>query len=166
MHAVPQTLPPLQVLKDVFGYESFRPGQERAISALLSGRNVLTVMPTGSGKSLCFQVPALAMGGLTIVVSPLVALMQDQVAALKLAGAAAETINSSRARPDNVASWRRAAAGETRLLYLSPERLMTEAMLVALKKLPVKLIAIDEAHCISQWGPAFRPEYEALSQLR
>jgi ATP-dependent DNA helicase RecQ len=106
------------------------------------------------------------LGGLTIVVSPLVALMQDQVAALKLAGVAADTINSSRGREENVAAWRRAAAGETRLLYLSPERLMTGQMLEALARLDVRLIAIDEAHCISQWGPAFRPEYEALSRLR
>lgn len=154
------------VLKDVFGFEEFRPGQEEAVDSVLAGRSVLTVMPTGSGKSLCFQVPALVLGGLTIVVSPLVALMQDQVAALRLAGVTADTINSSRSREENVAAWRRAAAGETRLLYLSPERLMTEPMLAALSKLAVRLIAIDEAHCISQWGPAFRPEYEALSRLR
>ena len=123
-------------------------------------------MPTGSGKSLCFQVPALVLGGLTIVVSPLVALMQDQVAALRLAGIAADTINSSKDRDENVAAWRRAASGETRLLYLSPERLMTGPMLAALAKLPVQLIAVDEAHCISQWGPAFRPDYESLSRLR
>src|SRR5215510_81687 len=158
--------PKRQVLKDVFGYDHFRPGQERVIDALLAGRNVLTVMPTGSGKSLCYQVPALVLGGLTIVVSPLVALMQDQVSALRLAGVAANTINSSKERTENVAAWRRAAACEPRLLYLAPERLMTEAMLNALAKLDVKLIAIDEAHCISQWGPAFRPEYEALSRLR
>ncbi|HEX2589987.1 MAG TPA: DEAD/DEAH box helicase, partial [Rhizomicrobium sp.] len=94
--------PKLEVLKETFGYDSFRPGQEQAVDDVLSGRNVLTVMPTGSGKSLCFQVPALVLGGLTIVVSPLVALMQDQVAALKLAGVAAETINSSRMRDENV----------------------------------------------------------------
>ena len=155
-----------QILRDIFGFDTFRPGQAAAVDAVLGGRNVLSVMPTGSGKSLCFQVPALVLGGLTIVVSPLVALMQDQVAALKLVGVAADTINSSRSREDNVAAWRRAASGETRLLYLSPERLMTEQMLSALRKLPVRLIAIDEAHCISQWGPAFRPDYEALSRLR
>ena len=155
-----------QVLKDVFGYESFRPGQEAAMDALLAGRNVLTVMPTGSGKSLCFQVPALVRGGLTVVVSPLVALMQDQVSALRLAGVAADTINSAQPRDANVAAWRRAASGETRLLYLAPERLMTERMLEAVGRLDVRLIAIDEAHCISQWGPAFRPEYEALTRLR
>jgi ATP-dependent DNA helicase RecQ len=157
--------PKRQVLKDVFGYDGFRPGQERVIDALLHGRNVLAVMPTGSGKSLCFQVPALVMGGLTVVVSPLVALMQDQVQALRLAGVAADAINSAQSRDDNVEAWRRAAAGETRLLYMAPERLMTERMLAALSKLDVRLIAIDEAHCISQWGPAFRPEYQALTQL-
>jgi ATP-dependent DNA helicase RecQ len=154
------------VLKDVFGFEGFRPGQERAMDALICGRNILAVMPTGSGKSLCFQVPALVRGGLTLVVSPLVALMQDQVAALRLAGVAADSINSAMDREANVAAWRRAASGETRLLYLAPERLMTERMLMALTKLDVRLIAVDEAHCISQWGPAFRPEYEMLSQLR
>ena len=155
-----------RILRDVFGFDQFRAGQEDVIDALLAGRDALTVMPTGSGKSLCFQVPALVLGGLTIVVSPLVALMQDQVAALRLAGIAAETINSSRARADNVAAWRRVAAGEAPLLYLAPERLMTERMLEALSALDVRLIAIDEAHCISQWGPSFRPEYEALGRLR
>ena len=155
-----------QILKDVFGFEKFRAGQENVIDTLLAGRNVLAVMPTGSGKSLCFQVPSLMMQGLTIVVSPLVALMQDQVAALKLAGVAAETINSAHSREDNVATWRRVAAGEIRLLYLAPERLMTARMLEALGRLDIKLIAVDEAHCISQWGPAFRPEYEDLARLR
>ena len=157
---------PHQILKDVFGYDSFRPGQFEVVEALLSGEHAMAVMPTGSGKSLCFQIPALVKGGLTIVVSPLVALMEDQVAALKLAGVAAETINSARDRPINVEAWRRVAAGETRLLYLAPERLMTERMLSALARLPISLIAIDEAHCMSRWGPSFRPEYEALSKLK
>ena len=157
---------PHDILRKTFGYESFRPGQEGIVTTLLEGRNVLAVMPTGSGKSLCYQVPALARGGLAIVVSPLVALMQDQVAALKLAGVAAETINSAQDREENVAIWRRAAAGEVSLLYLSPERLMTERMVTALSRLNVQLIAIDEAHCISQWGPSFRPEYDMLQTLR
>ncbi|MFO1089245.1 MAG: DNA helicase RecQ [Hyphomicrobiales bacterium] len=157
---------PQDILRKTFGYESFRPGQEAIVTTLLEGKNVLAVMPTGSGKSLCYQVPALARGGLGIVVSPLVALMQDQVAALKLAGVAAETINSGASREENVAIWRRVAAGEVKLLYLSPERLMTDRMIAALSKLPVTLIAIDEAHCISQWGPSFRPEYDMLQSLR
>ena len=155
-----------RVLAEVFGFEAFRPGQEAVIEALLAWRNVLAVMPTGSGKSLCFQVPALVRDGLTVVVSPLVALMQDQVAALELAGVAAEGIHSGNERAENVAAWRRAASGETRLLYMAPERLMTERMLAALARLPVTLFAIDEAHCISQWGPAFRPEYADLCRLR
>lgn len=164
--SVPAEDPKRRVLKDVFGFDDFRPGQDVVTEALLAGRHVLAVMPTGAGKSLCYQVPALVLGGLTIVVSPLVALMQDQVAALRLAGVAADTINSSLDREANVAAWRRVASGQTRLLYLAPERLMTERMLEALARLDIRLIAVDEAHCISQWGPAFRREYEELSRLR
>lgn len=164
--SLPAQDPKRRVLKDVFGFDDFRPGQAAVMEALLAGRHMLAVMPTGAGKSLCYQVPALVLGGLTIVVSPLVALMQDQVAALRLAGVAADTINSSLDRDANIATWRRVAAGQTRLLYLAPERLMTERMLEALGRLDVRLIAIDEAHCISQWGPAFRREYEDLSRLR
>ena len=153
------------VLAETFGFREFRPGQEAVIETLLAGRNALAVMPTGSGKSLCFQIPALVTGGLTVVVSPLVALMQDQVAALRLAGVAAESIHSGNGRAENVAAWKHAAEGRARLLYMAPERLMTERMLEALKRLPVKLFAIDEAHCISQWGPAFRPEYADLCRL-
>ena len=153
------------VLQDVFGHPAFRPGQAEVIEAILSNRHVLAVMPTGAGKSLCFQVPALVRGGLTVVVSPLVALMQDQVTALSLCGVAAESINSGKSRAENVATWRRVVAGETRLLYMAPERLMTEPMLAALAKLPLTLLAIDEAHCISQWGHGFRPEYADLCRL-
>ena len=153
------------ILRDVFGHHAFRPGQAAVIEAILNNRHVLAVMPTGAGKSLCFQVPALARDGLTVVVSPLVALMQDQVAALRLCGVAAESINSSKRRAENVATWRRVVAGRTRLLYMAPERLMTEPMLAALAKLPLTLLAIDEAHCISQWGHGFRPEYADLCRL-
>jgi len=163
--ALPANSEPHRILSDVFGYSEFRPGQEEVIATILEGTSVLTVMPTGSGKSLCFQIPALTKGGLTIVVSPLVALMEDQVAALKLDGVAAETINSSRDRETNVAAWRRVAAGEVRLLYIAPERLMTDRMLDALQRQPIVQIAIDEAHCISRWGPSFRPDYEAMSRL-
>ena len=154
-----------RILGEVFGYSSFRVGQEEVIGCILDGNSVLAVMPTGSGKSLCFQIPALIGDGLTLVVSPLVALMEDQVAALKLDGVAAETINSSRERGTNVATWRRVAEGAVRLLYISPERLMTERMVAALQRLGLMQIAIDEAHCISRWGPSFRPDYEALGRL-
>lgn len=156
----------LSVLQSTFGYQSFRPGQEEIVTRLLNGEHVLAVMPTGAGKSLCFQVPALVRGGLTLVVSPLVALMEDQVAALKLAGVSAESLNSSKPYEDNAAIWRRVAAGDVSILYISPERLMTARMLGALAKLPITIIAIDEAHCISRWGPAFRPDYEELEKLR
>ncbi|MBL6948824.1 MAG: DNA helicase RecQ [Rhodospirillales bacterium] len=165
MSEFPVHSPVRRILGEVFGYASFRPGQEEVIATILDGRNVLTVMPTGSGKSLCYQIPALVRVGLSVVVSPLVALMEDQVAALKLNGIAAETINSSRDRDANVDAWRRVQSGAVRLLYISPERLMTDRMLAALKRLDVVQIAIDEAHCISRWGPSFRPDYEALSRL-
>lgn len=127
------------VLRDTFGFDSFRPGQEGIVDCLIGGRHILAVMPTGSGKSLCYQVPALVKGGLTIVVSPLVALMQDQVAALKLAGVAASSINSSASRDDNVEIWRDVARGNIRILYLAPERLMTERMISALQRLDVRI---------------------------
>ncbi len=155
-----------QILREIFGYDSFRPNQEAVIDTLISGRNALAVMPTGSGKSLCYQIPALMSDGLAIVVSPLIALMRDQASALKLAGVDADTINSSNEPAANRAVWERVNDGSLKLLYLSPEKLMTEPMLDALKRKTPVLIAIDEAHCISQWGPAFRPEYADLARLR
>jgi len=155
-----------KILRETFGFDKFRPGQEEVIDTLLSGHNALAVMPTGSGKSFCFQVPALIRPGLTVVISPLVSLMQDQVTALKLLGVAAVSINSSQSRAENVAAWRQVAAGQIKIIYLAPERVMTNRMLNALAKLEVGLIAVDEAHCISQWGPSFRPEYELLGTLR
>ena len=146
-----------RVLREVFGFEHFRPGQEAAITALLAGRHALTVMPTGSGKSLCFQIPALVMDGFTVVVSPLIALMQDQVAALRLAGVAADCINSSNDRSRNVAAWRRAAVGETRLLYMAPERLMTERMLAALARLPVAALRHRRSPLHLAMGPGLPP---------
>ena len=155
----------LDVLKRTFGYDSFRPSQQDVVEALISGTSALAVMPTGAGKSLCFQIPALVLGGLTIVVSPLVALKEDQVAALKEAGVAAECIHASKPREENIAIWHKVTADEVTLLYMAPERLMTQRMLDALSKRPVRLIAIDEAHCMSRWGASFRPEYAALCEL-
>ncbi len=153
------------ILRDRFGYTAFRGHQAEIIDAVAAGRNVLAVMPTGAGKSLCFQIPALMRAGVAIVVSPLISLMQNQVQALRLAGIDAAALNSG-TDPGQVADiWGRLRAGRLDLLYVSPERLMMPAMLEAVGRLRVALFAIDEAHCISQWGASFRPDYEALSAL-
>ena len=155
-----------EILHDVFGYAAFRPGQEEVVDLLSSGISALVVMPTGAGKSLCYQIPALLSDQLTIVVSPLVALMDDQVAALRANGVPAGSVHSGLTREEQVANWRAVAAGKSKLLYLSPERLMSVRMLDAIAKLEPALIVVDEAHCISKWGVSFRPEYERLSALR
>ncbi len=155
-----------EILRDIFGFPAFRPGQEEIVDYILDGRPTLCVMPTGAGKSLCYQVPALLLDGPTVVISPLTALMDDQVAGLRGNGVEAAAIHSGRSREDNVADWRRFEAGEAKLLYLSPERLMTPRMIAALQRLDPALFVVDEAHCISKWGAAFRPEYEQLSALR
>ena len=157
---------PAQILHDVFGYTSFRPGQEEIIDLVLGGENVLAVMPTGSGKSLCYQIPALLLERPTIVVSPLKALMDDQVAGLRADGVEAASIHSGMGRDEQIAEWRKATSGKAKLLYLAPERLMNENMLAALHRLDPHLFVVDEAHCISKWGPSFRPEYEQLSRLK
>jgi len=153
-------------LKTVFGHDDFRPGQEDVINTILSGRNVLAVMPTGAGKSLCYQVPSLLLDGTTIVVSPLVALMDNQVAALRANGVNVSCIHSGQDRARNVEEWKRVSRGEADMLYLSPERLMTDRMLSAMAQIQPPLFVVDEAHCVSKWGPAFRPEYAQLSQLK
>ena len=157
---------PNAVLDSVFGFSEFRPGQADIVDHILAGRSTLCVMPTGAGKSLCYQVPALILDGQTIVVSPLTALMDDQVAALRANGVEAAAIHSGRLRDDNVADWKRFQSGALKLLYLSPERLMTGRMLAALDAIPPALFVVDEAHCISKWGASFRPEYEQLAALR
>ena len=154
-----------EILRDVFGFDGFRADQEAVIELLSRGENALVVMPTGAGKSLCYQVPALLLDRPTIVVSPLIALMDNQVAGLHVNGVAAVAIHSGLPRDRQVDNWRAFASGACRLLYLSPERLMTERMLTALEKLDPALIVVDEAHCISKWGTSFRPEYEQLSAL-
>ena len=153
-------------LKQYFGFASFRPLQEEIIRDSLAGRDVFAVLPTGGGKSLCFQLPALVRPGLTVVVSPLIALMKDQVDALQAAGVAATFLNSSLGAGGSRPRLRGLHAGEFRLLYVAPERLMLSGFLDDLKKWNVNLIAIDEAHCISEWGHDFRPEYRQISTLR
>ena len=154
------------LLHAVFGLQAFRPGQAEIVGRLLARQNALVVMPTGAGKSLCYQIPALVFDGLTVVISPLVALMDDQVAALRALGVDAACIHSGRERDANVADWKRVQGGACKLLYLSPERLMTERMINALQKIGPDMFVVDEAHCISKWGMNFRPEYEALSHLK
>ncbi|WP_430886857.1 DNA helicase RecQ [Guyparkeria hydrothermalis] len=156
---------PHEILNSVFGYQDFRPPQGEVIETVTSGRDALVLMPTGGGKSLCYQVPALSSPGTAIVVSPLIALMQDQVAALRQLGVAAAFLNSSLSAEQSREVIRQLHAGELDLLYLAPERLMTPAALERLAGLPINLIAIDEAHCVSQWGHDFRPEYIRLGEL-
>ena len=154
------------LLSDTFGYPQFRPGQEDVVERLLAGTNTLCVMPTGAGKSICYQVPALLLDRPSIVVSPLTALMDDQAAGLAANGVQAAVIHSGRSREDNVAAWQAFKAGEAKLLYMSPERLMTDRMLSALDSVSPAMFIVDEAHCISKWGASFRPEYEMLEALK
>ena len=153
-------------LKEHFGYDSFLPLQEEIIADTLAGRDVFALLPTGGGKSLCYQLPALLRPGVTVVVSPLIALMKDQVDALKATGIEATFINSSLDMAEQQSRGREVISGQHRLLYVAPERIMTSSFLDFLGRLDVNLIAIDEAHCISEWGHDFRPEYRQLSRLR
>ncbi len=158
----------LSLLKQVFGYTGFRPHQEEIIRDALAGRDVFALLPTGGGKSLCFQLPALVRPGLTVVISPLIALMKDQVDQLRANGVAATFLNSSLSEKERKARWRGLHQGEFKLLYLSPERLMIGegSLFEALRQWNVQQVAVDEAHCISEWGHDFRPEYRQLSLLR
>jgi ATP-dependent DNA helicase RecQ len=156
----------LDLLKSVFGFDAFRPGQEEIVAAVTSGENTLAIMPTGGGKSLCFQLPALLREGVTVVISPLIALMRDQVRALKAAGVEAGALTSGNTDEETDEVFAALNEGRLKLLYIAPERLASGGAMNMLRRIGVTLIAVDEAHCVSQWGHDFRPDYLRIGDLR
>lgn len=156
---------PQKALKVLFGYDAFRPGQESVIDSILSGKDVCAIMPTGAGKSVCYQIPAMLLPGITLVISPLISLMQDQVKALNEAGIAAAFINSSLSERAFHETVRKTRNGDYKILYVAPERLVTEGFMELAKTIEISMVTVDEAHCISQWGQDFRPSYMNISQF-
>lgn len=156
---------PQEALKVLFGYDAFRPGQESVIDSILSGKDVCAIMPTGAGKSVCYQIPAMLLSGITLVISPLISLMQDQVKALNEAGIAAAFINSSLSERAFHETVRKTRNGDYKILYVAPERLVTEGFMELAKTIEISMVTVDEAHCISQWGQDFRPSYMNISQF-
>ncbi|SMY07015.1 DNA helicase RecQ [Flavimaricola marinus] len=154
------------LLRDVFGFDAFRPGQQEIVEAVTMGENTLAIMPTGGGKSLCFQLPALVRDGVTVVISPLIALMRDQVRGLKEAGVEAGALTSGNTEEETAEVWEALERGSLRLLYMAPERLASGGVPQMLRRVGVSLIAVDEAHCVSQWGHDFRPDYLRIGELR
>ena len=154
------------LLRDVFGFDGFRPGQEEIVEAVSQGQNTLAIMPTGGGKSLCFQLPALVRDGVTVVISPLIALMRDQVRGLREAGVEAGALTSGNTQEETDAVWQALEEGRLKLLYMAPERLAAGGVPQMLRRIGVNMIAVDEAHCVSQWGHDFRPDYLRIGELR
>jgi len=154
------------LLREIFGFDAFRPGQEEIVDAVTAGQDVLAIMPTGGGKSLCYQLPALMRPGVTVVISPLIALMRDQVRALRAAGVEAGALTSGNTEEETEAVWQAIQAGTLKLLYLAPERLASVGTRDMLQRVGVSMIAVDEAHCVSQWGHDFRPDYLRIGELR
>ena len=157
---------PRTLLAEVFGFDAFRPGQEEIVQAVLDGRDTLAIMPTGGGKSLCFQLPALCREGVTVVISPLIALMRDQVRSLREAGVEAGALTSGNTEEETEAVFHALDDGRLKLLYIAPERLASGATTQMLRRVGCSLIAVDEAHCVSQWGHDFRPDYLRIGDLR